>query len=85
MAWHLTGSSIDGEALMEVSVEVILQCRKIGIIICFMTNDQGSENKSVWKILVASMHTDAIGAVSKYQTEKLLSPLHTVGLRLTRL
>ena len=51
VAWHLTGSSVDGDALMEVSLEVILQCKKIGIIICFMTNDQGSENKSVWKIL----------------------------------
>ena len=36
---------------MEVSLEVIMCCKAIGIHICFMTNDMGPENLSVWKIL----------------------------------
>ena len=51
VAWHLTGSSVDGEDFMEETVQVIVQCKEIGILICFLTNDMGSENKSVWKIL----------------------------------
>ena len=51
VAWHLTGSSVDGEALLEVSLEVIMCCKAIGIHIYFMTNDMGPENMSVFKIL----------------------------------
>ena len=51
VAWHLTGSSVDGESLLEVSLEVIMKCKEIDIHICFMANDQGSENRSVWNIL----------------------------------
>ena len=51
VGWHLTGSSVDGEEFLEMSLKVILKCKEIGILICFQTNDMGSENLSVWKIL----------------------------------
>ena len=51
VGWHLTGSSVDAEEFLEMSLKIIIQCKEVDIRICFQTNDMGSENLSVWKIL----------------------------------
>ena len=48
VAWHYTGSSVDGNSMKDVLIELIIALKVIDLRIFGLVSDMGPSNRSLW-------------------------------------
>lgn len=59
IAYHFTGSHVDGETLKEYVLQIVRLCHDISLRIRVVTCDMGASNRAMWRELGFSSHRDS--------------------------
>lgn len=59
IAYHFTGSHVDGHVLKDYVLEIVQLCAGIPLRICVVTSDMGASNQAMWRVLGFSSHRNS--------------------------